>query len=258
MNMQAAVCGLLHYCLQILWQASVSLHVLYAAPYVSLSWRAHILLVAASVWMCVWSLCGTAPPSISSHSPSVFHISFFSTHPPSPTSALYFFSLFSSLLSSSPLLGPDPAPSLQYVFSDEWGHWLAASSGASRAQVLRAQSVKWHGGPLHCYSVSSAFLQSVLCETWSFSKDTLVPTVGQQHILLSEYSCSGQRIQPFIGHLVKFPFFTQGDISRLFLTFVTFHSLSSLCCQSKFGTCTSSWDSIYVFGPVILKTISKI
>lgn len=114
--------------------------------------------------------------SLSLTFPSLLHISFFSTPspPPTPTSALYFFSLFSSLLSSSPLLGPSPAPSLQYVFSDEWGHWLAARAVASRAQVLRAQSVKWQWSPLLCCSVSSAW-----CETWSFSKDTLLPTVGQ-------------------------------------------------------------------------------
>lgn len=165
--------------------------------------------------------------SLSLTFPSVFHISFFSTRSPSPTSALYFFSLFSSLLSSSPLLGPYPAPSLQYVFPDEWGHWLAASTGASRAQVLRAQSVKWHWSPLQCYSVSSAFLQSVLCETWSFSKDTLLPIVGQaaySPIRIFFFWAENLTLYMALGEISNFK--PRGIFQNLFLLlwlFTTFH-----------------------------------
>lgn len=78
-----------------------------------------------SLCVCVDSvtLLHSSSFSISSRFPSLFHLSFSSlssqhTRLSSPL-PLSFFSLFSSLLSSSPLPGPCLAPSLQYVFSDK-------------------------------------------------------------------------------------------------------------------------------------------
>lgn len=48
---------------------------------------------------------------------------------------------------------------------NKWGHWLAAHSGASRARLLRAQSLKWHQAPPNICSSSSPD-QPIECRLW--------------------------------------------------------------------------------------------
>lgn len=92
--------------------------------------------------------------------PSIFLSALFSPHSPHFTSALVLLFSFPVFFSSPPCLASAWLHPYSTSPPDKWGHCLAASSGASRARLLRAQSVKRHQSPVCGFSFLGLFLPS--------------------------------------------------------------------------------------------------
>lgn len=156
-----------NYCLQILWTSFGALAHATLSVYCFICHHPFCRFYFLPFPVCVWvdSLCFTAPLLAFPHFPSIFLISFFSTVLSSPLPLSFSLFLFSYL--PRPFLAPVRFHPYSKSPPDKWGHCLAVSHGASRAQLLRAQSVKWHQSSLHCSSIFSVLLLAT-----SFSSET--------------------------------------------------------------------------------------